>query len=149
MSRDARIALRHGAGGPAMRELVRSVFARSPVAASEDLVGLAQLDDGAAVRVGESWLVFTTDTHVVKPPFFAGGDIGRLAVSGTVNDLAMMGATEPLGLACAVSDVGTGQRNHQEAIVEVAYEFERLFDIFLAETAQAHLAGVVDLEVFV
>jgi hydrogenase expression/formation protein HypE len=54
------------------------------------------------VRVGERWLVYTTDSHVVSPPFFPGGDIGRLAVSGTVNDLAVMGATEPLGLACAV-----------------------------------------------
>ena len=102
MSRDARIGLRHGAGGPAMRELVRTVFARGVGDASEEIVGLAQLDDGAALRVGDRWLVYTTDTHVVKPPFFPGGDIGRLAVSGTVNDLAMMGACQPLGLACAV-----------------------------------------------
>jgi hydrogenase expression/formation protein HypE len=46
--------------------------------------------------------VVTTDSHVIKPVFFPGGDIGRLAVCGTVNDLAMMGATEPLGLTCAV-----------------------------------------------
>jgi hydrogenase expression/formation protein HypE len=46
--------------------------------------------------------VITTDAHVVQPFVFPGGDIGRLAVCGTVNDLAMMGATEPLGLACAV-----------------------------------------------
>jgi hydrogenase expression/formation protein HypE len=102
MSREDRIGLRHGAGGPAMRELIQEVFARGAQDAGGDLVGLAQLDDGAAVRVGDQWLVFTTDTHVVKPVFFPGGDIGRLAVSGTVNDLAMMGATEPLGLACAV-----------------------------------------------
>jgi len=102
VSRGDRIGLRHGAGGPAMRELVRSVFARGTAPASDDVVGLAQLDDGAALRVGDRWLVYTTDTHVVKPPFFPGGDIGRLAVSGTVNDLAMMGATRPLGLACAV-----------------------------------------------
>jgi hydrogenase expression/formation protein HypE len=99
---DARIGLRHGGGGAAMRELVRSVFARNAPPDAEDRVGLAALDDGAALRVGERWLVFTTDTHVVNPAFFPGGDIGRLAVSGTVNDLAVMGATEPLGLACAV-----------------------------------------------
>jgi hydrogenase expression/formation protein HypE len=105
MSRDDRIAMRHGAGGPAMRELVQSVFARRAAneeAAGADGVGLQQLDDGAAVRVGDRWLVYTTDAHVVKPAFFPGGDIGRLAVSGTVNDLAMMGATRPLGLACAM-----------------------------------------------
>lgn len=106
MSGEDRIGLRHGAGGPAMRELVRNVFARGVKSGGErdddDRVGLAQLDDGAAVRVGDRWLVYTTDAHVVKPAFFEGGDIGRLAVSGTVNDLAMMGATAPLGLACAV-----------------------------------------------
>ena len=48
------------------------------------------------------WLVVTTDSHVISPIFFPGGDIGRLAVSGTVNDLAMMGATSALALTCAV-----------------------------------------------
>jgi hydrogenase expression/formation protein HypE len=60
------------------------------------------MDDGAAVRVGDRWLVLTTDSHVIHPLFFPGGDIGRLAVSGTVNDLAMMGATEAPMLTCAV-----------------------------------------------
>jgi len=102
MSRDERIGLRHGAGGPSMRDLVRGVFARHASDAGDGSVGLAQLDDGAAIRLGERWLVYSTDAHVVKPAFFPGGDIGRLAISGTVNDLAMMGATEPLGLACAL-----------------------------------------------
>ena len=48
--------------------------------------------DAEAVRVGDRWLVYITDAHVVKPAFFPGGDIGRLAISGTVNDLAMAGA---------------------------------------------------------
>jgi hydrogenase expression/formation protein HypE len=100
---DGRIALRHGAGGPAMRDLVSSIFARG---APRDLpgggIGLGALDDGAALRVGDRWLVFTTDGHVVDPPFFPGGDIGRLAVCGAVNDLAMMGATEVLGLSLCV-----------------------------------------------
>jgi len=67
-----------------------------------DVVGLEAMDDGAALRLpglGGRWLVLATDSHVVQPPFFPGGDIGRLAVCGTLNDLAMMGATEPLGLA--------------------------------------------------
>jgi hydrogenase expression/formation protein HypE len=65
-------------------------------------IGLAAMDDGAALRIGDRWLVMTTDSHVIHPVFFPGGDIGRLAVSGTVNDLAMMGATDVLGLTCAV-----------------------------------------------
>lgn len=97
---DARIALKHGAGGRAMRSLIQDVLLSG--ISSGDWIGADQMDDGAAIRVGEEWLVVTTDSHVVQPAFFPGGDIGRLAVCGTVNDLAMMGATSPLGLTCAL-----------------------------------------------
>jgi hydrogenase expression/formation protein HypE len=100
---DERILMKHGAGGRAMRRLIEEVMTAGlddDVKAGD--VGLAAMDDGAAIRSGERWLVMTTDSHVVHPIFFAGGDIGRLAVSGTVNDLSMMGATDVLGLTCAV-----------------------------------------------
>jgi hydrogenase expression/formation protein HypE len=95
------ISLKHGAGGGAMRALIEQVFidGLGDVAGG---VGLAAMDDGAAIPVGDRWLIVTTDSHVVQPRFFPGGDIGRLAIAGTVNDLAMMGATEPLALTCAV-----------------------------------------------
>src|SRR5450830_209514 len=59
------------------------------------------MDAGAALWIGDRWIVVTTDSHVVHPIVFPGGDIGRLAVCGTVNDLAMMGATDVLALTCA------------------------------------------------
>jgi hydrogenase expression/formation protein HypE len=101
---DDRITLKYGAGGRAMRRLIQEVFVNGAAAnthANGD-VGLAAMDDGAALRVGDQWLVVTTDSHVIHPVFFPGGDIGRLAISGTVNDLAMMGATRVLALTCAV-----------------------------------------------
>lgn len=100
---DVRIGLKHGAGGKAMRSLIGDLLtAGMPELTPAGFVGLDAMDDGAAIPVGDRWLVFTTDSHVVHPIFFPGGDIGRLAVSGTVNDLAMMGATEVIGLSCAV-----------------------------------------------
>jgi hydrogenase expression/formation protein HypE len=98
-----RITLKHGAGGRAMRRLIEEVFVeqvapRDPRVA----IGPRAMDDGAAIKLGEDWLVVTTDSHVVHPIFFPGGDIGRLSVSGTVNDLAVMGAIEVLALTSAV-----------------------------------------------
>ena len=89
------VLLGHGSGGTLSAELVREVFLpafRNPV--------LERLDDQAMVDVNGSRLVFTTDSFVVKPLFFPGGDIGSLAVHGTVNDLAMGGA-KPLFLSAA------------------------------------------------
>jgi hydrogenase expression/formation protein HypE len=99
---DDRIAMKHGAGGRAMRTLIEQVCLTSAGDELVDGVGPLAMDDGAALRVGDRWMVVTTDSHVVKPIFFPGGDIGRLAVSGTVNDLSMMGATEVTALTCAV-----------------------------------------------
>jgi hydrogenase expression/formation protein HypE len=99
-----RVMMKHGAGGRAMRRLVEEVFVRgAPDGLPAGSVGLAAMDDGAAIPIGDGrWLVITTDSHVVSPIFFPGGDIGRLAISGTVNDLAVMGATSALALTCAV-----------------------------------------------
>jgi hydrogenase expression/formation protein HypE len=99
---DQRISLKHGAGGRAMRALIEGLFVNGFAETPVDGIGLGAMDDGAALRVGDRWLVITTDSHVVHPIFFPGGDIGRLAVAGTVNDLAMMGATQVLALTCAV-----------------------------------------------
>ena len=89
------ILLGHGSGGKLSAELIRDIF----LPAFENPV-LARLDDQAIVNVNGQRLAMTTDSFVVKPLFFPGGDIGSLAVHGTVNDLAMGGAT-PLFLSAA------------------------------------------------
>ncbi len=96
--------MKHGAGGRAMRRMIHDSVLGAFQAETETpgVIGLRALDDGAAIPIGDRWLILTTDSHVIQPPFFPGGDIGRLAVCGTVNDLAMMGATEVLGLTCSV-----------------------------------------------
>ena len=93
-----KIKLEHGAGGELMEELIRKFILKNISLKSAGGVGLDALDDGASIPFGDKHMVFTIDGHTVKPIFFPGGDIGRLAVSGTVNDLAVMGA-KPLALA--------------------------------------------------
>ena len=97
--RDRRVTMKEGGGGRAMRALIEEVFLHGFEREIEGDRGLAAMDDGAAIRVGDQWLIVTTDSHVIHPIFFPGGDIGRLSIAGTVNDLAMMGAVDPLGLA--------------------------------------------------
>jgi hydrogenase expression/formation protein HypE len=89
------IVLGHGSGGKLTAELISKLFL--PAFANPIL---DKLDDQAVLQVNGSRLAFTTDSFVVTPIFFPGGDIGALAVNGTVNDLAMSGA-RPLYLAAA------------------------------------------------
>ena len=89
------VLLGHGSGGKLSAELVHDIF----LPAFQNSA-LARLDDQAVVQVGETRLAFTTDSFVVNPLFFPGGDIGSLAVHGTINDLAM-GAAQPLFLSAA------------------------------------------------
>lgn len=98
-----RVTLKQGGGGRAMRNLIERIFIREFAEMPFDGVGLAAMDDGAAIPIGDGqFLIVTTDSHVIHPIFFPGGDIGRISISGTVNDLAMMGATRPLGITCGV-----------------------------------------------
>ncbi|MCF7890507.1 hydrogenase expression/formation protein HypE [Candidatus Bipolaricaulota bacterium] len=96
------VQLTHGAGGRAMGELLEKHVLNTFTRKSAGEIGLDQLDDGATIDLpGEGTLVLTTDSHVVNPLFFPGGDIGKLAVCGTVNDLAVMGA-DPIALTSSI-----------------------------------------------
>jgi hypothetical protein len=94
------VTLAHGGGGSAMRNLIDDVFV-----SVFDNPALAPLEDQARFPLAElsrfgDRLAFTTDSYVVDPLFFPGGDIGKLAICGTINDLAVGGAT-PLYLTCS------------------------------------------------
>jgi hydrogenase expression/formation protein HypE len=98
----ARVLLGHGSGGQLsaalMRDVIGPALACAAGGAPDSLRG--PLNDAAVVEVAGQQLAFTTDSFVVSPLEFPGGDIGELAVNGTVNDLAMMGA-QPLALSLA------------------------------------------------
>lgn len=122
------ITLAHGGGGKAMHDLIEDVFVRS-----FDNAALVTLEDQARFSLADlarrgDRLAFTTDSYVVKPLEFPGGDIGKLAVCGTVNDLAVGGAV-PLYLSCAV-------------ILEEGLPIEQLRRIMQSMASTAHAAGV-------
>jgi len=115
--------LAHGGGGVVMRELIRKIIVRhlgNPI--------LERLEDAAVLADAGSRLAFTTDAFVVKPLFFRGGDAGRLAVCGTVNDLAAMGA-RPLALSLAM-------------VLEEGLELETLERVVGSAASAAREAGV-------
>jgi hydrogenase expression/formation protein HypE len=122
--REERITLSHGAGGKATHTLIEAVFLDgfgNPL--------LAPLEDAARLQVGDARLALTTDSYVVSPLFFPGGDIGDLAVNGTVNDLAVSGAT-PLYLTCGF-------------ILEEGFPIADLTRIVASMRAAADRAGVM------
>ena len=89
-----RVTMAHGAGGTIMGDLIKNHVVKY-LGGSNAEIPLEALDDSAVVDN----IVLKSDSHAVKPLFFPGGDIGRLAIAGTVNDIAMIGA-EPLALTC-------------------------------------------------
>lgn len=91
------IQMAHGGGGRLTQQLIDRLFVPS-----FDNPALSAQHDGALLEVGDGRLAFSTDSYVVRPLFFPGGDIGSMAVHGTVNDLAMCGATRPLALSCGL-----------------------------------------------
>jgi hydrogenase expression/formation protein HypE len=112
----------HGSGGKLMNEMIETVIRKRFGA------DWLQLDDSAVLSIAGARLAFTTDTFTITPIFFPGGDIGTLAVNGTVNDLAVMGAT-PLFISCAL-------------ILEEGLAFDDLERILDSMKSEADKAGV-------
>lgn len=117
------IMLAHGGGGKLMHDLIEKMFVP---AFENDLLG--ERHDGAVFNIANARLAFTTDSYVVKPLFFPGGDIGSLAINGTVNDLAMCGA-KPLYLSSGF-------------ILEEGLETSTLWQVIQSMKSSAAGAGV-------
>ncbi len=97
------VELMHGDGGRSMDDFIgKYILNKFNKIKTPQGVGLDALDDGAAIKLPDGrYFVTSIDAHVINPPFFPGGDIGRLAIAGTVNDVAVMGA-KPLAITDAL-----------------------------------------------
>jgi len=121
--KNEKVLLNHGSGGKLMDELIRNVILKNltnPI--------LGRMQDSAVLKIGKTKAAFTTDSYIVNPIFFPGGNIGTLAVNGTVNDLSMMGA-KPLYISLAL-------------IIEEGFPISSLKKIILSVKEEAKKAGV-------
>lgn len=118
------VLLAHGGGGKLSHQLIEKIYLPQ---FRNDYLGA--LHDGAVVPVGDHRLAFSTDAYVIRPVFFPGGDIGELAVNGTINDLAMCGA-QPRYLAAAL-------------ILEEGFAMEDLWRVIVSMRNAAADAGVL------
>lgn len=119
-----KISLAHGNGGKLMEELLDEIIVKILNRESTSV----QMDDSAILKIPEENLAFTTDSYTISPIFFKGGDIGKLSVFGTVNDLAVMGA-EPKYISCGF-------------IIEEGFKISELKKILFSMQEAAKQAGV-------
>jgi len=97
-----KIGMSHGAGGEIMQDLISNIILGNIKNKKVNGgVGLDELDDGASIPFGEYEIIISTDSHTIHPIFFPGGDIGKISMAGTINDVSVMGA-KPLAIASAM-----------------------------------------------
>ncbi|KHG33447.1 MAG: hydrogenase expression/formation protein HypE [Sulfurospirillum cavolei] len=119
----AKILLSHGGGGEETQSLIKNLFFKH---FGNDI--LLRMEDAAVLTMKSEKIAFTTDSFTVSPLFFKGGNIGKLAIAGTVNDLSMMGA-RPKYLTCAF-------------MIEEGFEYEKLEEIVISMRDEMAKSGV-------
>lgn len=120
---EQKITLAHGSGGQLTHDLIKNLFVRHFANPH-----LSRLTDAAVLSLPDTRIAMTTDSYVIRPLVFPGGNIGKLAVCGTVNDLAVMGA-KPLYLTCGM-------------IIEEQFDYDALEQIVASMAQTAREAGV-------
>ena len=118
-----KILLSHGGGGEETQNLIKELFFKH-----FDNEILLRMEDAASLVMGSTKIAFTTDSFVVSPLFFKGGNIGKLAIAGTVNDLSMMGA-KPKYLTCSF-------------MIEEGFEYAKLEEIVISMRDEMAKSGV-------
>ena len=125
------VEIAHGAGGTKMDEMLEIVMKNIKLRKVGDGIGLDEKDDGATIPIGKKRIVTSSDGHTVHPIFFPGGDIGELAITGTINDVCVMGG-KPLAILSSI-------------IVEEGFPIKDLQKIVdsIAETAEKNNVAIV------
>ncbi|NHJ03256.1 MAG: hydrogenase expression/formation protein HypE [Candidatus Heimdallarchaeota archaeon] len=114
------VDIAHGAGGKKMDELLEIIMKNISLRKIGDGIGLDEKDDGATIRIGDKRIVTSIDGHTVHPIFFPGGDLGQLAITGTVNDIAVMGGRPIAILSSLIIEEGFPIKDLQRIVDSMA-----------------------------
>lgn len=114
------VDIAHGAGGKKMDELLEIIMKNISLRKVGDGIGLDEKDDGATIKIGDKRIVTSIDGHTVHPIFFPGGDLGQLAITGTVNDIAVMGGRPIAILSSLIIEEGFPIKDLQRIVDSMA-----------------------------
>lgn len=143
------VEIAHGAGGQKMDELLEIVMKNIKLRRIANGVGLDEKDDGATIQLNDKRLVVSTDGHTIHPLFFPGGDLGKLAITGTINDLCVMGG-EPLAiLSSIIVEEGFPIETFQQIVDSMAEEADKNNVAIIAGDTKVMPRGTLDKMVIV
>lgn len=139
-----RITMNHGAGGEVMGQLIHGSILKNITQGDAGGVTLSELDDGGSFPLGDHEVVISADAHIVSPIFFPGGDIGKLAVCGTANDLAVMGARPHVMADTLIIEEGFEVDDLDKILRSMNHEAENLGVSIIAGDTKVAERGAVD-----
>jgi hydrogenase expression/formation protein HypE len=138
------IELAHGAGGTKMDELLNIIMKKIKLRQVADGIGLDEKDDGATIPINGNRIVVSTDGHTVHPIFFPGGDLGKLAITGTVNDVCVMGGKPIAILSSIIVEEGFPIKDLQKIVDSMAQTAETCQVPIIAGDTKVMPRGTLD-----
>jgi hydrogenase expression/formation protein HypE len=138
------VEIAHGAGGTKMDDLLEIIMKDIKKRKIGKGIGLDEKDDGATIEIGEKRIVVSTDGHTVHPLFFPGGDLGKLAITGTINDVAVMGAKPLAILSSLIIEEGYPIKKLKKITSSLAREAEKNNVAIIAGDTKVMPNGTLD-----
>ena len=138
------VEIAHGAGGKKMDEMLEIVMKNIKLRKVGDGIGLDEKDDGATIPIGKNRIVTSIDGHTVHPIFFPGGDLGELAITGTINDVCVMGGKPLAILSSIIVEEGFPMKDLQRIVDSIAETAEKNGVAIVAGDTKVMPRGTLD-----
>ncbi|MHA1221145.1 MAG: hydrogenase expression/formation protein HypE [Candidatus Heimdallarchaeota archaeon] len=138
------VDLAHGAGGKKMDELLEVIMKNITLRKVGEGIGLDEKDDGATIQIGNKRIVTSIDGHTIHPIFFPGGDLGQLAITGTINDISVMGGMPLAILSSIIIEEGFPIKDLKKIVDSLAYTAEKNNVAIIAGDTKVMPRGTLD-----